>query len=65
MQDDIQGLDFRGPKLTLTDCFRGVLVALIWGAGVVITKAALTDSTPACGRAVENDGAAVGGKDVG
>jgi O-acetylserine/cysteine efflux transporter len=33
-------------KLTRTDCIRGLLVALIWGTGVVVTKAALADSPP-------------------
>jgi O-acetylserine/cysteine efflux transporter len=33
-------------SLTPTDCFRGMLVALIWGTGVVVAKTALTDSPP-------------------
>ena len=33
-------------KLTPTDCFRGLLVAVIWGTGVVIAKAAITTAPP-------------------
>jgi O-acetylserine/cysteine efflux transporter len=33
-------------RLTPPDCLRGMFVALIWGTGVVITKAALTESPP-------------------
>ena len=33
-------------RLSSTDCSRGMLVALIWGTGVVVAKSALTNSPP-------------------
>ena len=33
-------------RLTSADCFRGLLVAVIWGTGVVVVKAVLINSPP-------------------